>query len=187
MTLFINACVRKDSRTKKLAGRLLERINDEIQEVKLEDVRFPISDEEFLNKRDSLIYTKEFDNPMFNLANQFAKADRIVLAAPYWDMSFPASVKLYFEHINVRGITFEYTDKGVPVGLCKAKQLIYISTSGGPHSSTDYGFGYVKALCQVFYGIKDVRLVMAEGLDVYGADQKAIMEKAFKEIDNIEV
>lgn len=187
MTLFINACVRKESRTKKLADRLLKKIHDEVQEVRLEDINFPAVDEDFLNKRDSLIFKREFNDPMFDLANQFAKAERIVLAAPYWDMSFPSSVKQYFEQINVRGITFVYTEKGFPKGLCRAKKLFYVASSGGPNASPDYGFGYVKALANVFYGIEDVKLITAEGLDIYGADQKAIMEKAIKEIDKIEV
>ena len=185
MTLFINACVRKDSRTRKLADHLLEKIHDEIHEIRLEDIQFPHVDEAFLDKRTSLIQKKEFDNPMFDLANQFAKADRIVMACPYWDMSFPSSVKQYFEQVNALGVTFVYTETGAPKGLCKAKQLFYITTSGGNHVNADFGFGYVNALAHAFYGIHDVKLIMAPGLDIWGADEKGIMEKAIKEIDEI--
>ena len=42
----------------------------------------------------------------------------------------------------------------------------------------EYGFGYIKALAQNFYGISDVRLIKAVGLDLDGADVEAIMRSA---------
>ena len=97
--------------------------------------------------------------------------------APYYDLSFPAMLKQYFEQINVLGLTFTYSESGVPTGLCKAKSLYYVTTAGGPIISDDYGFGYVKALANTFYGIEDVKQIKAEGLDIVGADVEAILEK----------
>ena len=105
----------------------------------------------------------------------------IVIAAPYWDLSFPAVLKAYFEQINVLGLTFEYTADGRPRGLCKARKLIYVTTAGGPILSDEYGFGYVKALAQNFYGIPDVRQIRAEGLDIIGADAERILREAMEE------
>ena len=178
MTLFINACVRKDSRTKRLADFLLEKLGEPYIEVRLSDLAFPETDEAYLSKRDQLIAAEDFSDPMFSLANQFAAADRIVIAAPYWDLSFPACLKQYFEHINVVGITFVYTPEGAPKGLCHAKELWYVMTAGGGFVPEEYGFGYVKALAQNFYGIQDVRLVQAAGLDLYGADPEKILNEA---------
>ena len=42
---------------------------------------------------------------MFDYANAMAQADMIVIAAPYWDMSFPASLKIFLEAASVVGIT----------------------------------------------------------------------------------
>ena len=42
----------------------------------------------------------------------------------------------------------------------------------------EFGFGYVKALAQGYYGIPDVRLIRAAGLDIDGADAEAIMRAA---------
>ena len=42
----------------------------------------------------------------------------------------------------------------------------------------------MKSLAENFYGIKDVRLVKAVGLDIDGADVDKIMEDAMKQIDN---
>ena len=178
MTLFINACVREESRTKILADSVLSKYNDPVTELRLEDVNFEPTTEEYLLRRDELIAKEKFDDPMFDLARQFAAADRIVIAAPYWDLSFPAVLKEYFEKINVVGVTFFYTPDGIPRGLCKAKELIYVATAGGEYVPEEFGFGYVRALAQAFYGIPDVRLVQAIGLDIVGADPEKILQNA---------
>ena len=178
MVLFINACVRKESRTKQLADYVLSKMNEPYEEVYLNAIDFPVVDESFLNRRDKLIADREFDDPMFDLARQFADADDIVIAAPFWDLSFPAALKQYFEQINVRGITFCYTPEGIPTGLCRAKCITYITTVGGNCFPEEYGAGYVKALAQGFYGIPEFRLISAAGLDIVGADVEGIMESA---------
>lgn len=176
MILFINACVRKESRTLRLAKSFLSGLNAPYMEVRLQDVAFPVTDEAFLALRDQLIAEKKFSDPLFSLANQFAAADQIVIAAPFWDLSFPAMLKQYFEHINVPGVTFIYTPEGIPEGLCKAKELIYVMTAGGNYVPEEYGFGYVKSLAQNYYGIPEVRLIQAVGLDLVGADPEQILK-----------
>ena len=55
-------------------------------------------------------------------ARDIAAADRILIAAPFWDMSFPAVLKAFFEQVSLFGITFE--DNGNKcVGLCKCKKV----------------------------------------------------------------
>ena len=142
----------------------------------LNTIKFPVVDEDFLNRRDRLADHQDFSDPVFDLAKQFAEADDIVIAAPFWDLSFPAVLKQYFEQINVRGITFFYTPEGIPAGLCRAKCLTYITTAGGDFFPEEYGAGYVKALAQNFYGIPEFRLIKATGLDITGADVDAIMD-----------
>lgn len=179
MILYVNACVRNESRTRRLAEKLLDKLEsdnkEEIKEVRLEDVSMPIADEEFINRRDSFVRSGKFDDPMFDLARDFASADVVVIAAPYWDLSFPAMLKQYIEQINVVGLTFKYLDNGMPMGLCKARKLYYVTTSGGPIVSDEYGFGYVRTIAEVFYGIKDIHYIKAEGLDIVGADVEAIL------------
>ena len=185
MTLFVNSCVRKGSRTRRLAGILLGKLGGEIEEIKVSDITFPTVDEEFFKKRDGLIASNKWDDPLFKYARQFAEADQIVIAAPYWDLSFPAALKQYFEQINVIGITFEYSPEGTPISKCRAEKLYYVTTAGGTFVPEDYGFGYVKALAQGFYGIQDVRLIKATGLDIYGADVEEIMQDAIASIDSV--
>lgn len=178
MILFIDACVRKDSRTRRIAEALLAEFHDEICHIRLADINWDVTDEAYLRKRDELIAGSTFDDDMFALARQFAEADRVVIAAPYWDLSFPAVLKQYIEAINVTGITFEYTAEGVPRGLCKADKLYYVMTAGGNYVPEEYGYGYIKSLSENFYGIRDVCLIKAVGLDIYGADVEAILNDA---------
>ena len=176
MLIYINACVRTESRTRVIADALVSKYSEPVMEVVLEKIDFPKVDDVFIRRRDDLKAGGDYSDPIFDLARQFAEADRIVIAAPFWDLSFPASLKQYFEMINVGGVTFTYTDEGTIRGLCRAEELIYVTTAGGDFCPEEYGFGYVKALARNFYGIQDVRLVKATGLDIVGADADRIVE-----------
>lgn len=178
MVLFVNACARENSRTKRLADHLLSKFAGSVTEVKLYETRFPLTDEYYLKKRDSLIEMKRFEDSMFDMARQFAEADRIVIAAPYWDLSFPAVLKQYIEHINVNGITFRYTSDGYPCGLCRADKLYYVTTAGGYFVPDEFGYGYIKTLAEKFYGITETEIVSAAGLDIAGNDAEAILKRS---------
>ena len=182
MILFIDACVRKDSRTRRLAKRVLSHLSDPVETVRLEEIGFPKTDEAFLRKRDACIAADDFRDPMFDLAKQFQRADTVVVAAPHWDLSFPAALKQYFEQINILGVTFQYTPQGEPQGLCRAKQLFYLTTAGGCFVPEEYGFGYVKALARSFYGIPEVQLFQAAGLDIEGADPERLLARTMEQI-----
>ena len=158
------------------------KLDGETEELRLDRIAFPVADEAFLAKRDGLIEAENFDDPLFAMARQFAAADTIVIAAPHWDLSFPAALKQYFEQINVLGITFVYTAEGVPKGLCRARRLYYVTTAGGSYVPEEYGFGYVRALAQGFYGIPEVERIQATGLDIVGADVEGIMGDAMRGI-----
>ena len=173
--LFVNACVRKESRTILLAREVLSNLNGEITELFLPDLDLkPLTEQRI---------TSRLTNPMEQkFALQFSQADIIVIAAPMWDLSFPALLKTYIENISIGGITFKYTDAGVK-GLCKAKKLYYISTSGGIFYP-DFGFNYIKALSNMMFGIKEVVCFKAEGLDILGNDVGKIIDNSLKEIEN---
>lgn len=176
--LFINACVRPGSRTLELAETLLQRLNGDVQEVKLYETHIPALDLSGMEKRNRAGRENDFSNPAFDLAKQFAAADVIVIAAPYWDLMFPAVLKTYLENITVGGITFFYSAQGRPQSLCKAKALHYVTTSGGYIGQNDFGFTYINALAQNFFGITQIHRYTAEGLDIFGADAEKIMSNA---------
>ena len=182
MILFVNACVRNESRTKRLAESLLAMLEGPVTEVYLPGCSFPVVDEDFLNKRDRLAEQGDFSDPIFDFARQFSRADEIVIAAPFWDLSFPAVLKQYLEQVNVTGITFRYTEEGIPEGLCRARRLYYITTAGGEFVPDDFGAGYMKALAENFYGIPEVGIIKAVGLDIIGADVEQILSACEEEM-----
>ena len=186
--LFVDACVRRErSRTLKLARRFLEayrRANpeDEIVERDLMEERLEPQYPEVLAERDALWEAGRLEEPMFAPARQFAAADKIVLAAPFWDLSYPAILKIYLERISVTNITFGYDESGRSVGLCRAEKLLFITTRGGDFSRPETswmesGAGHIRALCAM-YGIPSFQLLCAEGLDDVRNDKDALMARA---------
>ena len=182
--LFINACPREGSRTLELARYLLDKTDGSVEELTIfEENLLPLNGKT-LALRDKMTANQNFDHPIFKYARQFAKADVIVLAAPFWDLSFPSALKIWLEYVMAKEITFRYTEEGFPCGLCKAKKLFYISTAGGPVLPAHMGFSYVDGLAKSYFGIPETVLFSAENLDVVGADTAAILSKAKEEIDN---
>lgn len=184
-TLFINSCVRPESRTKMLAEYVLSHLEGEVVEVNLEQEGIMPLDLTMLNLRSELAQAGDFSHPMFDAAKKFASADAIVIAAPYWDLSFPASLKSFIEAINIVNLTFAYSTEGFPYSMCKAKRLIYVTTAGGPIISDAFGYGYIEALAKAFYGIDELYYFKAENLDVVGVDVEEVLAKTKKEIDTV--
>ena len=184
MILYVDAAVRSSSRTAALALYALKKLNGEVRTLKLTELDIPRLDEAFLAMRDKACASGDFSAPCFEPAKLFAQADEIVIAAPYYDLSFPAALKQFFEQINVLGLTFAYNDKGQAYSLCRAKRLIYVTTAGGPAVNDSYGFGYVKALAEYFYGIDECVCFKAEGLDILGADTDALLGETKRDIDS---
>lgn len=164
--LYINCCVRDESRTDRLARALLCKMDNEYEELNLYEENLQPLTRESLEKRTRLIEEGNYSSPAFRYAKQFAGADIIVISAPYWDLSFPAPLKIYIENIYVIGITSKYGTDGAPVGMCRAKELYYVTTAGGPYLP-DYSYSYIKDLAKCF-GIPKTRLIKAEMLDVEG-------------------
>lgn len=188
--LFVDCCMRERgvSRTGQLADAFLEAYRSIRQEDRIDTVTLPKEPircllAEDIDRRDQLIRSKALDDPMFGLAWQFARADKILIAAPFWDLSIPALLKAYIENICVCGITFHYTDSGQE-GLCRAKKLAFLTTRGGEFSEGftepyEMGARYLNAMCAL-WGIPEFQAVAAEGLDIIGKDVNALMNDALE-------
>ncbi|WP_037372374.1 NAD(P)H-dependent oxidoreductase [Anaerovorax odorimutans] len=187
--LLINACTRPKSRTLKLAKHFIEvykkkNSEDEFTELRLYDEKeLTYLDRRNIKLRNELIEKKQWDHPMFKYANEFAQMDRIIVAAPYWDLAFPAILKVYLENIFVCGITFAYDENG-EIGLCNADKLLYITTAGGPLHGMDLGKQYIEAVCKEF-GIDKFDYLLAEGLDVKEWDTEKILNEAISEAQEL--
>lgn len=190
--LFVDACVRgAESRSRMLAERFLSSyaaanpdaaiLHRNLMRDRLEP-QYP----EVLVCRDALAAAGKLDDPLFADAWQFARADRIVLAAPFWELSFPAILKIYLERVSMRDITFGYEESGL-AGRCRAEKLLLVTTRGGDYSlpETEWmemGARQLKALCAMF-GIPKFELLCAEGLDDERVDAQARMDEALARAD----
>lgn len=127
-------------------------------------------------------------HPILKYAYQFLEADKYVVSAPFWNLSFPAILKAYIDYICVTGITFKYTENG-PVGLCKGKKAVHFVSRGGsysvePTSYVEMGDRYLKVLFG-FLGIEDFKTVPVEGVDVIGVDVEQIISEAVAKANEI--
>lgn len=179
--LFVNACIRPESRTLELAKFLLSFLEGEVEEVNLERENIQPLNTQSLQYRLDLLANERFEDPMLRYGCQFKQADTIVIAAPFYDFSFPSALKVYFEAIANVGLTFYYDEKEQPQTLCRAKRLYYVSTAGSEFVPS-YGFEYVRTMMSSFYHIHEAHCFYADRLDLQGSDQKQIMDGAKEKI-----
>ncbi|MFA6689589.1 MAG: NAD(P)H-dependent oxidoreductase [Sphaerochaetaceae bacterium] len=190
--LYIDSCTRPApaSRTATLGEAFLDAYSKthpgtQIDRTILRDMDLRPYRLKEVDERIAHIKRKEFDIPMFALARRFAAADTIVIAAPFWDCSFPSMLKLYFEHVCAQDITFGYTAEG-QIGLCKATDLVYITTRGdeyrpsGEPDEMEMASPTIRAMAKMF-GIPTCTFIAAGGLDIAGNDPQAILEQAITE------
>ncbi len=178
MILYVNACVRAESRTNRLANALLNQLGA-YKELRLTDLAIKPLNGERLAYRDAQIEKRNYDDSIFDLSKQFAEADFIVVSAPYWDGQFPAVLKTYLENIYVTGIVTKYSEDGRPQGLCKAKKLYYVTTAGREYDQR-FSYDYIEYLAKDMFGIKETELIYAEYLDIDGNDAEEILSAAIK-------
>ena len=179
--LYVDACVTREaeSRTRRLAkaclNLCLENRDCRLSTVILENLSMQPLSGKGLAERERAIQEGDFSGCAFDLARGFAAADEVIIAAPYWDMSFPALLKLYVEQLCVNQLTFCYDEKGRPRGLTKVQKVLYLTTAGGFIGCNNFGFEYIKGVFSVLFGISDISFFSAEGLDIYGNDPEKIL------------
>ena len=117
-----------------------------------------------------------WDAPVFDLARQFRGADRIAVAAPFWDLSFPAALRTYIEYISANGLTYHYEADGCH-GDCKAERLVYLTSGGDFEREDSIGVVYWRQLCAMF-GIGQFDYVFAGGLDIDPAKTPELLDGA---------
>lgn len=186
--LILNGCIRGEaSRTYRLLHAFLKEMQTSLPknctctQLDLADLPLRPLTGTFFEEREQLLSENNRSHPRFDYAHQFAEADRIILAAPFWDLSIPAIVKIYIENISLDSITFGCNEEGM-YGMCKAKDLLFLTTRGGIYSGTplEQSARYIEALCSMF-GIRKFRCIVAEGMDFFPEKESSIMAKAIEE------
>ena len=188
--LYIDACIKREdhSRTEKLAQAylktLLSKNNSVLETIVLENAHILPLNESSLEKREAKISANDFSDPCFDFAKKLIDADELVIAAPYWDMSFPSILKIFLENICVRNLTFHYNAQGIPCGLINIKSVTYITTAGGYIGESNFGFDYIKGLFSALFSIRNFSCFSAEGLDIYGNNPEQILLDAINRQTN---
>lgn len=189
--LVIDACVRKEeSRTRLLLNRATKTMKSfhpdwEFETLSLMDMNLDYWNTQSLKERDRLLALKEYDAPVFALGRQFQKADGVIAAAPFWDLSIPAILKVYIENISAEGVTFTCSEKGLE-GMCRGQWMLFLTTRGGiwDDSHLEQGSRYMEAMSE-FFGIGSYYCVAADGIDIEGMDSEQIMKKALLETEEL--
>lgn len=99
-----------------------------------------------------------------NLIAELKEVDTIVLTAPMYNFSIPATLKNYFDAITKAGITFKYESTG-PVGLIQDKKVYVVISRGGKYKEMGVNFqeDYLRMQLE-FIGLKNVKFIFIEGL-----------------------
>ena len=167
----IDACVRQsESRTLRIAEPLVDALSR-----RYTVTRFRLPEMDIVPLTPAL-YTGRGNGEIPSWAEAAARAiadaDRILIAAPFWDMSFPAVLKCFFEQTSLFDITF--TDNGKTcVGLCKAPKVLYITTRGMDivtGSDLEQATPYLKALSRL-WNLGELTTLSAQNMDYSTAEE----------------
>ena len=163
--LYIDACIRDEqSRTKRIATPIVKALKQkyEVQTLVINDLDLSIVKKELITKRNN----GDIDPQVMSWAESVRDADRIVIAAPFWDMSIPAALKNFLELCSIFDVTFKSDDKTC-YGNCKAEKMLYITTRGMDIDTGDVleqASPYLKALSWL-WGIGPLEVVSAQNMD----------------------
>ncbi len=107
------------------------------------------------------------------LLAELNRADTLVISAPIYNFSIPATLKTWIDMICRVGRTFRYTETG-PVGLLEGKRAIILVASGGiiVGSSYDLATPYLKQVLG-FIGITDVTIIAADATTDKAVEKRA--------------
>lgn len=179
--IYIDACMRAGSRTRRIARPIMTELRKRyaVETVDLTRNEYPVVDNYTLEDRNQGIVPSEHSS----LAKRIAAADRIVISAPFWDMSFPSALKVFFENMSLFGITFDTNDKEC-YGLCKAEKVMYITTRGMNIATGDpleQATPYIKALSHL-WGLGELTVISAQNLDYSTPEEvEQMIDKAVAE------
>lgn len=182
--LYVDCCIRREgSRTRKLAEAFVNNLPEgwRVETVTLMDEPLLPLMEGGFRQRDELLQRGDFGHRRFDYAWQFRRADAILIAAPFYDLSIPALLKVYIENVSVDGITFLCDAQGLR-GNCLAQSMTFLTSRGGFYNDSpdEMGSRYMEALCR-FFGAGTYRCIAADGVDMDPSKTPAILAAACDE------
>ena len=198
--LVLDSSPRQDAVSRQLTNHFIEKLS-----VKYPDVRIihrdigasPLAhvDDELIN---ALRKEPETLTPRQQAARQASdqmieemkEADAIIVGAPMHNFTVSGALRTWIDHVARPGKTFGYDPKTGPKGLIDDKPVFVLSTRGGnygdgapdnPHPA-DFQSGYLRHIFG-FIGLKDVRIIAANGMDMGPEPRAEGLAEANNKID----
>ena len=139
--------------TRDLPATKLPAITDDWSATYLDPSTLNSAQQSYLSTSDQLI-------------DELQSADTIVIGAPMYNFSIPASLKAWIDQIVRMGKTFQYGPDGIK-GLMRDKQVVVITSRGGsyqtgtPTESFDFQTPYLRHILG-FIGVSNITFIHAD-------------------------
>ncbi|MDR5822355.1 NAD(P)H-dependent oxidoreductase [Caballeronia sp. LZ043] len=110
---------------------------------------------------------------------EFVDADIVVIGVPMYNFTLPSELKAWIDRLIVPGTTFRYGSNG-PEGLAGNKRVILAIARGGVYGeqsafrSAEHAESFLRVALG-FIGVKNIETIVAEGLNMADAREKAIL------------
>jgi FMN-dependent NADH-azoreductase len=173
--LEISSSARRDTAiSRQLTGDLVAALRDRYNDVNItrRDIAegLPFVDAAFARAKDTPPEQYTLDDQQAvvlsdELIAELKAADVVVIGAPMYNFTIPASLKAWIDLIARPRVTFRYTENG-PEGLLQGKKAYVVVSSGGVPigSPVDFATPYLKHAL-AFVGLTDVEFIGAAGAD----------------------
>ena len=198
--LAIMANPRRNSYTARLMQNFLAAYQrhhpaDTVTELDVYQVPIPVIDGDVVAACDKAP-TELTDKDKARLAevgrftDQFMAADKIVVAAPMWNLQFPPMLSAYLATVVVPGKTFQYSENGWQ-GLLHDRPALLLHVRGGAYSDDqgkqhDFAVPYLRDLFALM-GITNFRTILCEGVEAFPDKTEDIVNQALREAEELAV
>lgn len=201
----VNSKDEAQSTSKTVGRRLVNAILEKLPDVQLEELdlykdHIPQLKACYFEDRNAIVSAEaksglsteeqnEVDT-IVKLCDQFRNADIYVVAAPMWNMSFPAPLKEYLDCVIQVGKTIEFKNNK-PRGTLdnKHRVFIYVQSSGAEipwfiRPVLNQGLKYVHDITK-FLGIDTFEELMVDGTGTTENERQEAIQKATEKIGKL--
>lgn len=166
--LIIDSCIRKNSKTRIMLNKfmdILKQHHNDINIIYLNNNKklVPLNDI-LLEKRNNDCINMDFKDEYYDFAKELKNCDIVIVAAPFYDLCFPAIFKTFIEQTLVYNLTFVDSTNGIK-GLTNCKKMIYLAVRGMSTNefNLDIATPYLKGYCNML-GIKELYSLTYDGI-----------------------
>ena len=199
--LVLDTSPRRDAVSRQLTDRFIERVGAKYPDAGIihRDIgASPLAhiDDELIDalrkNPDSLTERQQQARQASDqMIDEMNEADAIVVGAPMHNFTVSGALRTWIDHVARPGKTFGYDPETGPKGLIDDKPVFVLSTRGGkygdgdpenPHPA-DFQSAYLRHIFG-FMGLKDVRIIAANGMDMGPEPRAEGLAQATASIDD---